>query len=111
MTSVSRWLPPAILRVWAWSCAASGLHMQTPACTFCACGDCRTRSWRAVSLHHQPSGSSASSPAPLTMVHAADVLTREEENWPRSNFDMEYLSRVGLHSRIAHWRTLSRRTE
>src|ERR1017187_3362236 len=62
----------------------------------------------AVSLHHQPSGSSASSPAPLTMVHAADVLTREEENWPRSNFDTEYLSRVGLHSRIAHWRTLSR---
>jgi putative nucleotidyltransferase with HDIG domain len=63
----------------------------------------------AVALHHRPSGSKAYSPGALAMVHVANVLAREEENQPTLNFDMEYLSALGLDSRFARWRLLSRR--
>jgi HD-like signal output (HDOD) protein len=62
----------------------------------------------AVALHHCPSRSTQPLFSPLTSVHAANVLDSERSNsannTPPSQFDVNYLSLVGVSSRLGAWR-------
>jgi hypothetical protein len=62
----------------------------------------------ATALHHAPSQTPDFVLAPLTAVHAANVLEKEGENselkGPQSPLDFIYFDRLGLASHVPVWR-------
>ncbi len=64
----------------------------------------------AVALHHHPGKSLGQSFAPLTAVHAANVLDHEKTDNPThgvaSSMDMEYLLSLKMEERISEWRKI-----
>ena len=66
----------------------------------------------AVAWHHSPGQfpSQPSSFAPLTAVHAANVLEHEQRAEPdqmlKPEFDLSYLERLGCASQLAEWRQI-----
>jgi putative nucleotidyltransferase with HDIG domain len=62
----------------------------------------------AVAWHHNPNGCPSTSFTALTAVHAADALVRAEEG---AKPDAEYLVRLGLSNRWAHWVELKERSK
>ncbi|MFQ5655010.1 MAG: HDOD domain-containing protein [Planctomycetota bacterium] len=61
----------------------------------------------AVAFHHRPSDCVHSSLSPLTCVHVANSLVREEmpagEGEPPAPLDGDYLERLGLAGRLSEW--------
>ncbi|MBI5092305.1 MAG: HDOD domain-containing protein [Candidatus Hydrogenedentes bacterium] len=61
----------------------------------------------SVAYHHRPADSVGTSFAPLTAVHAADVLAfglqKEPADYPAPAMDMAYLGRLGLEGRAVAW--------
>ena len=66
-----------------------------------------------VFYHHEPSKSKDHSFSPLTAVHVANCLLEISKDEPKKtpNFDMEYLTRLGLEERIGEWQSLLDDTE
>lgn len=61
----------------------------------------------ATAWHHQPRGSGTASFRPLTAVHAANALVREESSAGAdgaTSLDHAYLDRLGLTGRLPAWR-------
>ena len=61
----------------------------------------------AVALHHFPHESSESYFSPLTAVHAANTITREDLADAAALWDEEYLDRLSLWQNRDQWRELS----
>ncbi|MBN2560064.1 MAG: HDOD domain-containing protein [Phycisphaerae bacterium] len=66
----------------------------------------------ALAYHHCPSACVATGFAPLTAVHAANVLEHQESSAAESpnarRLDADYLTRIGLAERLSTWRDLYR---
>lgn len=66
----------------------------------------------AVAFHHNPGQSLGTTFSPLTAVHVADVLERDDHASEAAGrpheLDMEYLTRLGLAERLPAWRELAR---
>jgi putative nucleotidyltransferase with HDIG domain len=62
----------------------------------------------AVALHHSPSLCVATRFSPLAAVHVASAFAHEKEGATAESvvIDMDYLSKIGLAGRIAHWREI-----
>jgi HD-like signal output (HDOD) protein len=64
----------------------------------------------AVALHHCPTRSTQAGFSPLTSVHAANALEREQSHSANGAsappLDAQYLSRVGVSSRLPAWRQM-----
>ena len=67
----------------------------------------------AIALHHRPSAVSHPTFSPLTMVHVADICTREREHFHsgQSRLNTDHLSAIGLLDRAAVWRESIQSTE
>lgn len=68
----------------------------------------------AVAYHHRPGACPSQKLGPLTAVHAANALAREDAGAtaaaPILGLEMEYLDRLGLTGRIPVWRGLMEQT-
>lgn len=62
----------------------------------------------AIALHHQPSTAPNPVFGPLTAVHVANALVNTQPAGPNpgspEEFDLPYLSALGLEGRLEHWR-------
>ena len=59
----------------------------------------------AIALHHSPGNSDDQSFSPLTAVHVANALLREQsEPENKLALDLDYLKKVGLEDRLDPWR-------
>ena len=61
----------------------------------------------ATAFHHNPNASCGTAFSPLTAVHVADVLAREQAGNDRAaeELDLDYLNQIGLADRVPVWRT------
>jgi HD-like signal output (HDOD) protein len=62
----------------------------------------------AIALHHSPGKCTHAVFSPLTAVHAADALVhahqRNYQSDASEDWDLGYLEKLGLCSRLEHWR-------
>jgi putative nucleotidyltransferase with HDIG domain len=61
----------------------------------------------AVAFHHRPAASGVRVLGSLAIVHAADVLTREEDRLPSRGLDVAWMSGLNKAPRVDEWRSLS----
>jgi len=60
----------------------------------------------AVAFHHRPAASGVRVLGSLAIVHAADVLIREEDHLPTDGLDVAWMSGLNEVARVDEWRRL-----
>ena len=64
-----------------------------------------------VAHHHQPSLSADEKFTPTTAVHVADAFDQMQRLGVPEDLDMVYLERIGVTSKLSHWRELLARSQ
>jgi len=83
-----------------------GSHGELAACLLCKWGFARVI-LEAIAWHNSPAKSADSEFSPLTAVHVANAFARETPSTtepPVTEYDFDYLDRIGLKNRCSLWR-------